>query len=478
MTTSLLGFLPVGLGTQWACPESNLDVFVKLLRGQSIMTLGNKWDWLVCGRGCVVDGGAAKNTLSTSGLRAAAKLFTDPAAVAMTDAFADRLDGKPIAVSLSQLGAFAFPRSDYLVVRRSDWAASWKGHSCSTIPARCVNGDSKMSANTGEGATFVYRSAEEGMAHADTWPVIDWEQYPGITSEQGNLQPCAWEYTYTSCSDVVGSVTDGVLGASTQFLAQNGGLTARRSWLFDESGVTSVVSHVGGTNATVVMTTVANQRLDGPVVVTLTNGSSHTCVGNVTFNAADVMAVTHNRTVYQTTSAAPGVGKGGGLIHIEAGPRSGDYSRISTHAKPVTIDVFRLSFEHTPVDPRAPPRGALEGFGYSVLPNAPTDAPPAVKLWVSDTGHAVSNESSGAVAVALWQSSGGIAPTPAMVGGSVRADSPCLLLLRRSGLRELVLAASWPEANVSSLVTVDVREFLPLHISHYLLYCTARPSAS
>lgn len=186
MTSSLLNFLPVGLGTQWACPADNLAVFSRLLRGQSLMTIGNKWDWLVCGRGCVVDGGPATNTISSSGLRSVAKLFTDPAAAAMTNAFADRLDGKHVDNSLAQLGSYAFPRSDYMVLRRSTWAASWKGRSCATIPARCVNDDSKMSANTGEGATFVYRDSEDGLAHADTWPVIDWEQYVVCV--------CVWSY--------------------------------------------------------------------------------------------------------------------------------------------------------------------------------------------------------------------------------------------------------------------------------------------
>ena len=298
-------------------------------------------------------------------------------------------------------------------------------------------------------------------------------RYPGITSEQGNLQPCAWDYYYSSCSDVVGSVTDGTLGASTQFLTQNGGLTARRSWLFDESGVTSVVSHVGGTNASSVMTTVANQRLDGPVIVTFANGTSRTCLGNTTFFAADIVMVMHNHTVYQIAPTTTTVSvaftadvnngglavkhdvKRGGLIHIEAGPRAGDYSRISTHTKPVTVDMFRLSFEHTPTDPHAPPRGNLEGFAYSVLPDANEGAPPAASVWVSDVGHALSNKSSGAVAVALWNANGGTAPTTDVVGGTIRADGPCLLLLRRTDSSHVSLAVSWPEPNVTR-VAVEI----------------------
>ena len=122
--------------------------------------------------------------------------------------------------------------------RRHGWSASWKGRSNRTIPARCVNDDSKLSADTGEGATFVYRDAEEGSAHVGIWPLINWQQFPGTTVQQGALQGCAWQYQYNFQPSFVGSVvsSDGAFGAAAQQLAQNQGMTAQRSWLFLDHG--------------------------------------------------------------------------------------------------------------------------------------------------------------------------------------------------------------------------------------------------
>ena len=161
LTSSILGFLPIGKGLKWDVDASSLAVFARLvLDGQQRMTLPNRvWDWQVCGRGCHCRPGVATNGLHGSQLRYAASLYPEGEHKRRFLAFANEQDGQtPEAIDSSVLGSFAYFRSDYLLHRREGWAASWKGRSNRTIPSRCVNNDDKMGADTGEGATFVYRT--------------------------------------------------------------------------------------------------------------------------------------------------------------------------------------------------------------------------------------------------------------------------------------------------------------------------------
>jgi chondroitin AC lyase len=480
LTEAILDFLPVGNGLPWQISSSHLHVLAKLvLDGQQRMTLpGRVWDWQVCGRGCVVNhnrdgtGAVARNTFQPAKLRFAASLLPNGDAARLRFlAFADEQEGiRPGKLAEEALlGTYSFFRSDYLLHRRVGWQSSWKGRSNRSIPARCVNHDSKLSADTGEGATFVYRTEELGTAHAGIWPLIDWQKYPGVTVQQGALQPCAWQYEYDVSPWFVGSVSDGTIGAAAQDMAQNTGMTARRSWFFGES-VASVISHENVSqpkNHTQVFTTVANQhygseiyihlRKMGPKSPSITMPVGHMCAeGGTNYRAETVAALWHNHTTYLFRARS-------GRLHIDCSNKTGDWSRVGTNPGGARARLFRVSFEHSfasDVDPYSDKViGLPSNFSYTVLPN--TDMVPvmpsagvarssehlwqpgfprevlAQQLWVDGyagdgTAHVLANSTAGVASVIFWSGGNNIVTLNLSVAHPrliVLANKPCLVLL-------------------------------------------------
>ena len=181
LTSAILAFLPVGHGLKWQVDGESLSVFAQLVLGQQRMTLpGRVWDWQVCGRGCSTSAGPAKNGLHSGALRYAAALYvansTSKQRFLEFAAEQDPSQSSATDQPKSMLGNVPYFRSDYMIHRREGWSSSWKGRSNRTIAARCVNNDSKLSADTGEGATFVYRTDAVGTEHVSIWPLINWQQ--------------------------------------------------------------------------------------------------------------------------------------------------------------------------------------------------------------------------------------------------------------------------------------------------------------
>lgn len=434
------------------------------------------WDYQVCGRGCVINPGIPGVSIPTAQLRFAATLYPNTSEVAAEFlAFAAELDGMPVPSPPSPLPpsppapnvtlagkSFGYFRSDYVLHRRAGWSASWKGRSNRTIPARCVNDDSKMSADTGEGSTFVYRSDEGGNAHAGIWPVINWQQFPGVTVLQGTLQPCNWSYTYTDYPTFVGVASNGRYTMASQTIGSHG-LTARRSWLFSDDAVISLASNlkvdplnvVGDDHSDAsnndtnkrsgirsssnggVQTTLANQRLAGNVMLTFTNGTKLQLQseGNHTFAASDLQSVWHNHTsyIFTTTSAAAAAPATAATVEIENGKRYGDYYRISTNHKPASDLVFRISYRHDSGGLSNPETNSMASsmapLGYAVLPNTntiPSVASATTTTTTGDNTHTVADLNAGVVALTFWKSSS------VRVGGliTVTTSEPCLVLLQ------------------------------------------------
>lgn len=470
LTSAILDFLPLGHGTQWQIKPSELQGFAMLLQGQQRMTLpGKLWDWQVCGRGCIAEAGLPRNGFPSAKLSYAASFF---------DAFPDR-QAQILRFAASQnrsgtwvmggglTGTFSYFRSDYLLHRREGWSASWKGRSNRTIPARCVNHDSKLSADTGEGATFVYRNDEEGGAHAAIWPLINWQEFPGTTVQQtGELQECAWHYQYNTQPTFVGSVVsdDGALGAAAQQLAQNQGMTAQRSWLFLDDGIASIVSNVSSPNtSSPVYTTLCNQNKQGEVYVGLdATGKGvaptvlplgHMCEngGTTPFRGDAVRFIWHNFTTYFIQ------GNAGGRLHVDCSLRTGDYFRVATVHRNASGRLFRVSYEHSVSSSSGlsgPSKASGDAFGYIVLPNSPlpniTDQSTvtmAMGSLDSDAVHVITNASARVASVIFWRSD---ATAAVHIGGhllNLSASVPCLVLLRaeEGGGRTLSVSASSPD---------------------------------
>eukprot|EP00041_Stephanoeca_diplocostata_P026811 m.729380 g.729380 ORF g.729380 m.729380 type:complete len:770 (+) comp23049_c0_seq2:496-2805(+) len=457
-TTAILEFLPVADQLPWQVPAKNLDVLaVHVLDGQFRMTLsGGVWDWQTCGRGCMVSANAPRNDISPADLRFAASLYPSTSETAVRfEAFAKELSSASernySGIYPGNVGSFAYWRSDYVLHRRNNWTASWKGRSNRTVAARCVNSDSKMSADTGEGSTFVYRGDELGTAHQGIWPLINWQQFPGITCRQGGLDACAWAYTYDDHPTFVGSVSNDMYSGSAQMYG-NHGMRAARSWLFSDDGITTVVTNVTvNTSAAVVQTTLANQRLHGDVVVVLRTGAQHTlpCQGNYSYGHLDITAVYHNHTMYavdQLQFIMDGA-LSNGTFTIECGLRKGNWFRIGTYRAPAQSEVFRITYEHgwtrKPVrlhDRDSTDATDLSSFGYTVFPNVDVILSPRMEIHVGKAihnmrpnsgrepvpalpvvtvlpfAHVLNDEAAGIAAITFWQPGGKVTVTSATHG--------------------------------------------------------------
>lgn len=445
LTSAILDFLPLGHDTKWRVEPGQLQAFALLIQGQQRMTLsGRLWDWQVCGRGCIAEPGLPRNGISSAKLSYAASLFSAfPDLQAQVARFARSQNGTSTRATAGSLtGTFSYFRSDYLLHRRHGWSASWKGRSNRTIPARCVNDDSKLSADTGEGATFVYRDAEEGSAHVGIWPLINWQQFPGTTVQQGALQGCAWQYQYNFQPSFVGSVvsSDGAFGAAAQQLAQNQGMTAQRSWLFLDHGVASMVTNVSSSanaSQSPVYTTLCNQNKHGEIYIGLDaagNGVSPAVLplgqkcehgGTTPFRGDAIRFVWHNFTTYYISG-------GGGKLHIDCSFLTGDYYKVSTQHRNASNSLFRLSYEH-----RLESETNYDTFGYIVLPNTPlpsiTDQS-AVTMTLgsnsSDATHVITNYTAGIASIVFWQPNVRAFVQIGANGLNLSASLPCLVLLR------------------------------------------------
>jgi hypothetical protein len=480
LTSAILDFLPVGESLKWQVQESALRVFAQLVLGQARMTLpGKVWDWQVCGRGCTCSGGRAVDGLRADKLQYAATLYTriDPQLQQQLLDFAKEQQGA--SATQPRTGSFSYFRSDYLLHRRAGWSASWKGRSNRTVAARCVNSDSKMSADTGEGSTFVYRSSDAGSAHAGIWPVIDWQKYPGSTVQQGELQPCNWAYKYDFEPTFVGSVSDGLFGASAQDIAQNNGFKARRSWLFADNGIASMISHESVDPKTVkdhppAYTTIANERFSGKGIWVKVHGTVKNPTPEVLpfidceltdFNAPSVMAVWHNHTTYLISAA-------GGRVQVHCGELTGNWSRISSNHGTVTVNTFRLQFQHSfPTDwDRYGNRtdGVKSEFSYVVLPNTEMVngdivVPEDIARNTSgrdESVHVMTNASGGVASIVFWEEDGGAASAIALSAEhpaiSVSASSACLVLVTQGATpAALTVTVSSPD-RPSTTVTLKV----------------------
>lgn len=474
LTEAISTFLPIGAGLKWSCPLSNLEVFGTLvLGGQRKMSLQGPssslvWDWLVCGRGCSISGSTANVGIDPNGLRFAAGLFPQESPTkSRLLQFADELEYNYTASIDADLhGSFAYFRSDYVIHRRANWSASWKGRSNRTIPARCVNGDSKMSAETGEGSTFIYRADEKGMAHVGVWPVIDWQQYPGVTTEQGELQPCAWQYEYASYPTFVGSVSDGNISGAAQVLGSHT-LSARRSWLFSESVVATVLSDVSVGDSGSVFTTIANQRLSGDVTLMMMNGTIlQVPEGNNTFDASTLKWIEHNYTTYVISDGLKALNV---TAHIECGERVGDYWRISMTHKPAFAKIFRLSLEHGTLNSTSMSemRKPLSEVGVAIYPNTKPNpvkemwTPLLVKALTNINSHVLTDQSfaSSVTSITFWESDNVTVPDLAKGTDTlfeIRSDSPSIVLIQELSSMDVVIAVSNPD-EPGIIVQIDIK---------------------
>jgi len=411
LVSAIMSILPLPMGTAWQLPSEQLSVLASvILDGQRWMIFptgvqgGNRWGWSVVGRDkTTVSGGStgARAGFPASQIGALGKLL--PARAAEFEAFADALalgagdSTTPLRLEQLLQGNRGYWNSDYMVHRRPTWAASVHMRSNRTIAARCVNSQGKLAAEEGNGEVFLYQveSPDAGSAYDGIWPVINWQQLPGITCEQNpslfvTNDPCDWKFSYARSPTFVGSVSDNCSGTAAAVLESHN-VTANRSWHFFDDLYVSIVSGVSLASASTapVYTTIASTRnLSSVASVLLTNGSIVHLVngGNASFAASAVTAVHHGQTAYRAGPLDDGDGNpSDGWLHVSLQTLAGNWDRIGVTNKSASATVFSLAYEHatttaaasaavdqTHPASSAPASARLADLAYVVFPNTAT----------------------------------------------------------------------------------------------------------
>jgi chondroitin AC lyase len=130
--------------------------------------------------------------------------------------------------------------SDYIVHRRSDFAAYLKMCSSRVIGTEKVNSENLLGRYLADGALWLYESGHE---EEDVFPFLDWRRIPGVTCAQDGptLAPAGKMQT-----DFAGGVSDGVNGAAGLDYNRDG-VTAKKSWFFFDGRILCLGAGITGT---------------------------------------------------------------------------------------------------------------------------------------------------------------------------------------------------------------------------------------
>ena len=191
-------------------------------------------------------------------------------------------------------------------------------------------------------------------------------------------------------------------------------LTAKKTWFFAENAFVALIDNITCPSGNPVYTSIANRLLDGDVYIAETGKSPRKLnPGNYTFTNIDF--IYHNRTGY-----IPMIGTDVPL-HVNVGPRRGDWASIGTGSGVITRDVFDVWIDHGTSGASA---------GYAVFVNVDLNdvaKSDDLKVVRSSDGSArgVFNASSGLIEVVFWKA-GEIEISTNL---SISVDFPVLVLV-------------------------------------------------
>jgi len=409
-------------GTRFALPREKVDLLASyLLDGSQWMMFGRSADFGARGREIARPGGGGvpkKTYLSVAAENLLA--LQQPPRAAELGELERRASGEPSAPAL--VGARHFWRSDFTVFQRPGFYASVRMFS-DRIANTDFNGpENLLGHHLADGVTTLMT---HGGEYAGIFPLWDWQKLPGITARQSpQLKPGAPRRDKGS-RDFVGGVSDGQAALSV-FDFERDGLTAKKFWFLSDAGLLALGAGISDDADTEVVTTVNQTWHRGEVE-----------------RKGDVLR--HNSLAYTPLAGSKFIRA------VEA--RSGSWKTIHAQESesPVSGDVFTLWIEHG-----KNPRDAT--YAYLVRPAGEASAPPVTILANTPQLQAAETEDLAAIA---FHAPGEI-KTRAF--GLVAAAQPCLVLLRRPGLREAEVSASDPTTKLERLELSVGRHRLDLEL--------------
>ncbi len=289
---------------------------------------------------------------------------------------------------------------------------------------RCENGNSENIYGyfLSDGGTSIHVDGDE---YVDAFAVWEWSRMPGVTAPvkalSGIPKPVQW--STPGASVYAGGVSDSICGV-TAFLATDPQVstTAKKSWFFFDNEVVCLGSGIQS-SATEQINTTVNQCISKGDVTISTNGNKTTLAKNGTdLSSISPQWVWQNKVAY--------IFPQGGNINISNKATTGKWTTNNTtlissiYGENISRDIFKLWFNHgvKPTD---------ESYAYIIaggrsLQDMETYNANHLKIHVnSDTVQVVENTKSGLWGVVFFE-----AARFNTADFSIRADHPCILMLR------------------------------------------------
>ncbi len=337
--------------TRWQLSTERLAIFRDyLLQGQNWIAWRGAMDISACGRQLMPRRPRAKASAIRSVMELA--VHFDPAHAAAYRSYIARHERN---APNDLLGTRHFWRSDYLIHRRPDFAATLKLSSKRVIGAELVNSENLSGYHTADGALYLYRTGDE---YEEIFPLWDWRKIPGITALQGELPAFK---TSAVPSDFVGGLATPDGGVSVLDLAR-AGLRARKAWIFHGDTIVCLGSDIRGESSAPAATTLNQAHLRGAVTVRTATGQQSLKAGTHTLKAPEFVEHDGWRYTFLTPADA----------RLELGPVTGNWRKVfnnpSTPKADVTGPLFTLWIEHGVKPQSATYAYAISPAGTGELP--------------------------------------------------------------------------------------------------------------
>ncbi|MGW0804345.1 polysaccharide lyase 8 family protein [Nonomuraea sp. NPDC002799] len=353
--------------------------------------------------------------------RGTARPYLDHADVPETRRAIAVLDDKTVEAAAGPVGHFVFPSMDRTVHRRPSWSFAISLSSRRVAAYEAINGENLHGWYTGDGMTYLYTD-DLGQFGEDFWPTVDPYRLPGITADTRRRDDLSFRAYRPANALAGGAVLEGRYGAAAMELIGDGGsLRARKSWFCLDSAVVALGSGVGAFDGYGVRTVVESRATEAEPY--LGDGWAH-------LPGVGAYVVEGLRCAVETRT--------GRWRDVNAG----DDTAGAT--EPVTRRYVTLWIDHgvNPVD---------SSYAYVVLPGATRERARAFRgsrpvrvLANTPRVHAVQARS--LFAATFWA---------AGEAGGVRADAPCVVLLRRAR-QGILLAVADPSRTVETVtLTLD-----------------------
>lgn len=399
-----------------------------LLDGQQWVTWKNNYDISACGRQLFIDAPAEKAGSLADAFKIMAKLDS-----AYTQTYRNANDYRNL------IGNKHFWRSDFQVQRNPKYYFSVKMCSERVIGAESCNSENIQGYYLGDGATYLYQTANE---FENIFPFWDWKMIPGTTIQQDNdTLPVLTARGYRIPSNFVGGVSDGKNGVAVMDYIRDG-LKAKKSWFMFDEMIVCLGSGINSSEGLPVTTSINQSYLHSNVIIKTSNGEKHAIDQQRLENPKWIL---HNNIGYLFPE--------GGILSLETKSVEGSWHNVALRYpdKKKQANIFKLWLEHG-VNPKG------KSYEYILVPNA--NRAEMAKLENRKPFH-IQNKINRQEVVAVSGNIAGLVfyePGKSEALGGIEVDQPCILMLKKEN-NEIQLSVADPTQLLTEINVVVSGEF-------------------